>query len=312
MPGIRVTKPFKLGLLHRTYQYRGEKRLAVGMLGMFSLTEPGRVLPENELWRKAMSAIGQGGMLDGAMPKSRAEFLLDGNFHAPGGKAVPAGYVRVRLGKLDKRINVYGERHWKRAAGVNVGVSDPEHMETMPLDFAHAFGGKEHRPNPLGKGMDASEADGETRTLLPNLELPAALIGSPADRPPPACYGMIDLMWSQRYAKVGTYDQKWLKERAPGLADDLEWSYFNVAAEDQWTDAYWRGDEEFELHNLHPTLPLIQGRLPGLLARAFIVHGHGEGGRFEELPARLDTVHFMPEQEVAVCIWRADTRIDHR
>ena len=222
---------------------------------------------------------------------------------------MPAGYVRVRLGKLDKRINVYGERHWKRAAGVNVGVSDPEHMETMPLDFAHAFGGKEHRPNPLGKGMDASEADGETRTLLPNLELPAALIGSPADRPPPACYGMIDLMWSQRYAKVGTYDQKWLKERAPGLADDLEWSYFNVAAEDQWTDAYWRGDEEFELHNLHPTLPLIQGRLPGLLARAFIVHGHGEGGRFEELPARLDTVHFMPEQEVAVCIWRADTLI---
>lgn len=310
MPGIRVTKPFKLGLLHRSYQYRGEKRLAVGMLGMFSLTEPGRVLPENELWRKAMAALGQNGMLDAAMPKSRAEFLVSGSFHAPGGAPVPAGYVRVRLGKLEKRINVYGKRYWKRAAGLSLGVSDPEPMESMPLDFAHAFGGKEHKPNPLGLGIDPLESDGETRVLLPNLELPGALIGSPADRPPPACYGMLDPMWPQRYAKVGTYDQKWLKERAPGLADDLDWSYFNVAAEDQWTENYWRGDEGFELSNLHPELPRIQGRLPGLVARAFIVDGHGETGRFKELPARLDTVHFFPGEGAAICIWRADASIN--
>lgn len=309
MPGIRITKPFKLGLLHRAYQYRGEQKLAVGALGMFSLTEPGRVLPENELWRKAMAALGANAMLDAAMPKSRAEFLVNGSFHAPGSKAVPAGYVRVRLGKLDKRINVYGDRYWKRAAGVSVGVSDPEPMEAMPLDFAHAFGGKEHKPNPLGKGIDAEGAEGETRVPLPNLELPGALIGSPADRPAPAAYGMLDIMWPQRYAKVGTYDQRWLKERAPGLADDLDWSYFNATAEDQWLEGFWRGDEEFELSNLHPTLPLIQGRLPSLTTRAFVVHGHGEGGRFEELPMRLDTVHFMPGEGVAVCIWRSDTRI---
>lgn len=309
MPGTRVTKPFKLGLLHRSYQYRGERKLAVGVLAMISLTEPGRVFPENELWRKAMATLGQGSMLDAAMPKARGEFLANGSFHAPDGKPAPAGYVRVKLGKLDKRINVYGDRHWKRAAGVSVGVSDPEPMGSMPLDFAHAFGGKEHKPNPLGMGMDAVEADGETRVPLPNLESPGKLIGSPSDRPAPACYGMLDPMWPQRYAKVGTYDQKWLKERAPGLADDLEWGYFNVAAEDQWTEGFWRGDEEFELHNLHPTLPLIQGRLPGLMARAFVLHGHGEGGRFEELPTRLDTVHFLPGEAAAVCIWRGDTHI---
>ncbi|HEV2332645.1 MAG TPA: DUF2169 domain-containing protein [Gammaproteobacteria bacterium] len=309
MPGIRITKPFKLGLLHRAYQYRGEQKLAVSALGMFSLTEPGRILPENELWRKAMGALGAGGMLDAAMPKSCGEFLVNGSFHAPGGKPVPAGFVRVKLGTLDKRINVYGDRHWKRAAGVSLGVSDPAPMGSMPLDFAHAFGGKEHKPNPLGMGMDALEAEGETRVPLPNLELPGALIGSPSDRPPPACYGMLDPMWPQRYAKVGTYDQQWLKERAPGLADDLEWGYFNVAAEDQWAKGFWRGDEEFELANLHPALPSITGRLPGLLARAFIMQGHGEEGRFMELPMRVDTVHFLPDEETAVCIWRADTRI---
>ncbi|HEX4300707.1 MAG TPA: DUF2169 domain-containing protein [Gammaproteobacteria bacterium] len=309
MPGIRITKPFKLSLLHRTYQYRGENKLAVSVLGMFSLTEPGKVLPENELWRKTVGALGRDGMLDAAMPKSRAEFLVNGSFHAPGGTPVPAGYARVKLGKLDKRINVYGDRHWKRAAGVSVGVSDPLPMQDMPLDFAHALGGKEHKPNPVGKGIDALEVDGESRILLPNLELPGALIGSPSDRPAPASYGMLDPMWPQRYAKVGTYDQKWMKERAPGLADDLKWEYFNVAAEDQWSDDYWRGDEEFELHNLHPARPLIQGRLPGLAARAFVVHGHGKDGRLEELATRLDTVHFFPGEEGGICIWRGDTRI---
>lgn len=309
MPGIRITKPFKLSLLHRTYQYRGEQKLAVGVLGMFSLTEPGRVLPENEMWRKTVGALGRDGMLDAAMPKSRAEFLVSGSFHAPDRRPAPAGYVRVKLGKLDKRINVYGDRHWKRAAGVSLGVSEPAPMESMPLDFAHAFGGKEHKPNPLGRGIDAVEAEGETRVLLPNLELPGALIGSPSDRPPAACYGALDPMWPQRYAKVGTYDQRWLKERAPGLADDLEWSYFNVAAEDQWIEGYWRGDEEFELHNLHPTRALIQGRLPGLVARVFVVHGHGQDERLEELSTRLDTVHFFPGEEGGICIWRGDTRI---
>ncbi len=309
MPGIRVTKPFKLGLLHRAYQYRGEKKLAVSMLAMLSLTEAGRILSEPDMWRRATTALGRDGMLDAAMPKSRGEFLLNGSFHAPGGKAAPAGYVRVKLGKLDKRINVYGDRHWKRAAGVSLGVSDPAPMDAMPLDYAHAFGGKEHKPNPVGKGIEAEGPEGEERVTLPNLELPGALIGSPSDRPPPACYGPLDPMWPQRYAKVGTYDQKWLKERAPGYADDLQWSYFNVTAEDQWLEGYWRGDEEFELHNLHPTQALIQGKLPALMPRAFVVHGHGEGGRFEELPTRLDTVHFFPGQDGAVCIWRADTAI---
>jgi hypothetical protein len=186
VPGIRITKPFKLGLLHRAYQYRGEKRLAVSMLCMSSLTEPDRVLPENDLWRKAITALGPAGMLDAAMPKSRGEFLLSGSFHAPGGKPVPAGYVSVKLGRLEKRINVYGDRHWKRAAGVSLGVSDPEPMESMALDFAHAFGGKEHKENPLGMGIESVERDGEARVLLPNLELPGRLIGSPSDRPPPA------------------------------------------------------------------------------------------------------------------------------
>jgi uncharacterized protein YjbI with pentapeptide repeats len=309
VPGIRITKSLKLSLLQRPYQYRGEQKLAVSMLAMFSLTEPGRVFPENELWSKSMGMLGRDGMLDAAMPKSRGEFLLSGDFHTPGGTPVPAGFVRVKLGKLDKRINVYGDRHWKRAAGVSLGVSDPEPMTAMPLDFTRAFGGKEHKPNPVGRGIDAVQADGESRVLLPNLELPGALIGSPSDRPAAASFGMLDPMWPQRYAKVGTYDQKWLKERAPGLADDLKWEYFNVAAEDQWLDGYWRGDEEFELSNLHPSLPLIQGRLPGLVARAFIVRGHGGDGVAEELPARLDTVHFLPGEAAAICIWRADTRI---
>ena len=117
---MRVTKPIKLSLLHRTYQYRGENHFAASMFTMFSLTEPERVYPENELWQILASVLGRDGMLDAAMPKARAEYVVLGSFHAPGGKKVPAGEASVRIGGLKKRLNIYGDRYWKKLAGVAV------------------------------------------------------------------------------------------------------------------------------------------------------------------------------------------------
>jgi uncharacterized protein YjbI with pentapeptide repeats len=307
---MRVTKPLKQSLLHRTYQYRGENHFVASVFTMFSLSEPQRVLPENELWQTIAGALGRDSMLDAAMPKSRAEYIVMGSFHAPGGKPVPAGHVSVRLGKLEKRLNVFGDRYWKKAIGIGLGVSDPEPMTEMPLTFSNAFGGKEHKENPLGKGAAAIETADGMRQPLPNVESPDRLIGSPDDKPPPASFGMLDLMWPQRFKKVGTYDQKWQKERAPGLADDIDWSYFNVTAPDQWLDGFFKGDESFALHNLHPERPLIEGRLPGLVSRAFIRPKTADGqGELRELRMQLDTVYFFPAQDVGLILWRGDDLI---
>lgn len=307
---MRVTKPIKQSILHRTYQYRGANHFAVSAFTMFSLSEPGRILPENELWQIVATALGRDAMLDAAMPKLRGEFVVYGNFHAPGGKPVPAGYVSVALGGLEKRLEVFGDRYWKKLAGVGLGVTEPEPISEMPLTFAQAFGGRDYKDNPLGKGMDAVETEAGKRQPLPNLELPNRLIGSPDDKPPPASLGMIDLTWPQRFRKVGTYDQHWLKERAPGLADDIDWTYFNTTAPDQWLDGFFKGDEPFVLRNLHPQRHLIEGRLPGLISRTFILRKNESGlDEFLELPMKLDTVYFLPDQDAGIVLWRGDVLI---
>ncbi|MGH8369622.1 MAG: DUF2169 family type VI secretion system accessory protein, partial [Gammaproteobacteria bacterium] len=304
---MRVTKPMKQSLLHRTYQYRGENHFTASIFTMFSLSDPGRVLPENELWQTVARALGRDAMLDGAMPKSRAEYIVMGSFYAPGGKPVAAGEVSAKLGKLEKRLNVFGDRYWKKAIGIGLGVTDPEPMTELPLTFANAFGGKDHKENPLGKGAAAIETAEGMRQPLPNIELPERLIGSPDDKPTPASFGMLDLMWPQRFKKVGTYDQKWQKERAPGLADDIDWSYFNVTSPDQWLDGFFKGDEPFTLRNMHPERPLIEGHLPGLISRVFISRKTDDGSElFTELEMKLDTVYFLPAQDVGLILWRGD------
>ncbi|HET7395878.1 MAG TPA: DUF2169 domain-containing protein [Gammaproteobacteria bacterium] len=304
---MRVTKPIKQSILHRTYQYRGENHFAASIFTMFSLSEPGRILPENELWQTVAQALGRDGMLDAAMPKSRAEYIVMGSFHAPGGKPVPAGEVSVKLGKLEKRLNVFGDRYWKKAVGIGLGVTDPEPMSELPLTFSNAFGGKDYKENPLGKGATAVETDDGKRQPLPNIELPERLIGSPDDKPPPASFGMIDLTWPQRFRKVGTYDQKWQKERAPGLADDIDWTHFNTTAPDQWLDGFFKGDESFVLQNLHPEKSRIEGYLPGLISRVFISRKSPDGSElFRELVMKLDTVYFLPTQDVGLILWRGD------
>lgn len=304
---MRVTKPIKQSLLHRTYQYRGENHFAASIFTMFSLSEPERVLPENELWQIVAQVLGRDGMLDAAMPKSRAEYIVMGSFHAPGGKPVPAGHVEVNIGGLSKRLDIFGNRYWKKLAGVGLGVTDPEPMAEMPLTFSNAFGGEAYKENPLGKGAVAIETDDGRRQPLPNIELPGRLIGSPDDKPPVASFGMIDLTWPQRFKKVGTYDQKWQKERAPGLADDIDWTHFNATAPDQWLDGFFKGDEPFALHNLHPEKPRIEGRLPGLISRVFITQKSADGSELlRELAMKLDTVYFLPTQDVGLILWRGD------
>ncbi|HET7921883.1 MAG TPA: DUF2169 domain-containing protein [Gammaproteobacteria bacterium] len=304
---MRVVKPFKQSLLHRTYQYRGENHFCASVFTMFSLSESGKVLPENELWQIVAGALGRDAMLDAAMPKARGEYIVLGSFHAPGGKPVPAGQVEVTLGGLRKRLAVFGNRYWKKAVGVGVGVTDPEPVTDIPLTFAQAFGGPDYKENPLGKGAVAVETETGKRQPLPNLEIPDHLIGSPDDKPPVASFGMIDLTWPQRFRKVGTYDQKWQKERAPGLADDIDWTHFNATAPDQWLEGHFKGDESFSLRNLHPDKPLIEGQLPGLLSRVFITQKLPDGTQqFRELPMQLDTVYFIPDQDVGMIVWRGD------
>ncbi len=222
--------------------------------------------------------------------KPRADLLLNGTCHAPGGKPLPLCTVRFQVGKFEKSLSVIGDRVWKRSLLVPV-MSDPLPFTTLPIRYERAFGGAGYPRNPTGKGYRGE--------VLPNLEDPGRLLRSPEDERLPAGFGPIPRSWPQRSSKSGTYKGKWLKERWPWLPDDFDWSYFNAAPEDQQMDGYLRGDEELAFDNLHPRLPFYRSRLPGIRCRLFV-----EEKSFREVALVLDTLWVDPGEEKLILVWR--------
>jgi len=172
----------------------------------------------------------------------------------------------------------------------------------MRLGWERAYGGDGFAPNPMGRGAAGSA---ETGQPLPNVERPGHLIVSPGDRPEPQGLGALDVSWPQRSRFVGTYDERWLRTRYPGFADDTDWRFFQLAPEDQWLEGMWRGDEAVAAENLHPTQPNVTGRLPGVRARAFLSRADGEG--LEDVPLRLSTVWLLPHRELLVLVHHGST-----
>jgi hypothetical protein len=195
--------------------------------------------------------------------KPKADLLLSGHCYAPDGKPVPAAQVKFQVGPHEKNLYVFGDRQWKRSFGFRT-ISDPEPFTKKELKYENSFGGEEYKLNPIGKGYAKQETeDGRKVTLLPNIEDPEDLIGSPRNRPKPAGFGPLGSMWKQRFSKLGTYKDKWMKNRWPWFAEDFDYGYFNSAPADMQVEGYLHGDEELYFKNLHPESPRFVSNLPG-------------------------------------------------
>jgi uncharacterized protein YjbI with pentapeptide repeats len=118
------------------------------------------------------------------------------------------------------------------------------------------------------------------------------------------------MTWSQRYTKCGTYNKKWYRERFPGLADDIDWSFFNTAPEDQQIQGFFTGSETFYLECLHPQKPLIKGQLPALRPRCFITLNKGRDQAFNEINLSLDTVWLFPHALKGILIYHGLTEVN--
>lgn len=289
------------------FQARGAHHLAVTIMGAFALDKSEELLDETDLWAAAGEALSAHEVLDMFMPKQNGEFLAAGKFFSPGGRPVPAGRVRISVGSVNKELHVFGDRNWITKAGIAVGISEPQPITTMEIAYGNAFGGPGFTRNPLGKGMQPSGPDGVLP--LPNIEYPDQHIGAPSDRPKPAGFGPLGSDWQPRAGKLGTYDRTWFETRWPWYPEDMDWTYFNAAPEDQIIDGYFRGDENVVIEYMHPAHMKIEAKLPGLRMRCFIeMHGAGKE-IFNEVNTRLDTVWLFPAQGVGVLIWRATTAV---
>jgi uncharacterized protein YjbI with pentapeptide repeats len=307
---MKVLKPLSQSLLYKIFEEEKKCYLSVAILSFFPFDLTRGLLSEIDLWKFTGSEFGKDAMLDMCMPKPNGEVLVVGKCFAPGSEPVRASEVSLCIGSIDKSLYIFGDRFWRRKGGIVKVISDPLPFTEMDISYENAFGGPDYKKNPLGKGQAPVKTEtGDKHHPLPNIENPRDLIDSPKKKPAPAGFAPIDLTWPQRFDKAGTYDQKWQRERFPGLAEDIDWTFFNAAPEDQHIEGFFKGDEPFEIKGMHPEKPLIQAKLPGVKSRCFINQETKQGELFKEIDTRLDTIWLFPHAEKGILLFRGTVEV---
>ena len=203
--------------------------------------------------------------------KPRADIVLVGHAYAPKGTLKRAVDTSLRVGQVRKTIRVYGDRQWQLLSRLlPASPSEPQPFSNMDLVYERAFGGIDKEgggfceQNLVGCGFfekkSAKDLDGAP---LPNLEDPNNLIRSWKDHPNPVGFGFYGRAWMPRRGFLGTYDDKWRKERSPDPPEDFRFEYYNGAHPDLQVNGFLKGDEEVELVNVTPEEE-IGFRLPGI------------------------------------------------
>jgi len=237
--------------------------------------------------------------LEEGYPRSRAEYLIGATaFTRPDRSR--ACRVRAQVGGLSKELVVWGPRFWDGDR-----PSAPHPFTRLPLDWTQTYGGEDFPVNPLGMGRRDSEINGTRLRLLPRVEYPDQPLTSPTGIGRPGGFGPLDPTWATRAPKRGTYDAKWLERDYPGLARDLDGSFFNLAAEDQQQAAPFRGDEAYAFDLLHPEIDRLEGVLPGLAVRVFATRRAAGGQEFKELGMSLKALWFFPEEERLIEVFQS-------
>ncbi|MFH1490604.1 MAG: DUF2169 domain-containing protein [Pseudomonadota bacterium] len=313
---MKIFKNNEHSLIIKTFGVKDTLHLATTILLYFDLNNPDALLGEQELWKTVPEQLCQGGILDVGMPKPRGEVLATGKCFAPMGKTRTASEVSISVGSLNKKLSVFGERFWKRTLGMPKVITDPKPFAEIPVTWQNAFGGEDFAKNPVGKGFKPIQMpDGSSLIPLPNIEDPNNLIGSPSDRPEPAGFRPLDLMWPQRFKKQGTYDKRWHRERWPHFPEDMNYEFFNTAPEDQFISGFFTGDETIEAVNMHPDFQVIHSHLPPKRIRCFVTKkkdlkaGHDEDTIFEEVRTHIDTVWLFPTILRGVVMYRGTTKV---
>ncbi len=311
---MKIYKERRHALFNRPVQIAGVDYLSIGVMLYFDLTAPDDLHTEQELWKELVALMGTDLVLDQGWPKPHGEVLCAGAAVAPGGRATPAAKVRLRCGPVDKTLHVFGDRVWEQGPDGLPRMSEAKPFTRMPLDWKHAFGGPDFKDNPLGKGIaPVMRPDGRAVTPLPNVE-GEPLLGAPTDRPAPASFGPVDMMWPARAKKNGTYDDAWLKQRWPAMPDDMNYEFFCMAPEDQYLSGHFDGHEVIEVEGMHKDMPVIASRLPHRRVRAFVTRRDKEQPEditkavFEEVGLKPETLWLFPEILRGVILWRGLTR----
>jgi len=245
------------------------------------------------------------------LAKPGTDVLLLGSAYSARGRPASQVGVTLNVGPIRKTIRVFGDRVWGSTL-LGARISEPRAFEKMPLIWERAFGGIDETDgpspqthgedrNPVGTGFrDRNSRRKPDGVPLPNLEDPKQLIALLTDRPTPSGFGPICPHWQPRRSFAGTYDETWLRERAPYLPEDFDSRFFQLAPSDQTVPGYLKGGEPIEIQGASPVAQL-RFNLP--IYRPQVIYRLDNQAHVRS--ANLDTVLIEPDDSRLVMVWRA-------
>ncbi len=295
----------------------GNKIWLVVVKATFDIQPDGscRLAGTNEPVRQMAQAYGEFGQsslryeADLLGVKPTTDILVRGVAMAPESKRVTALDVSLRVGPINKRLRVTGDRVWEKGVLGGIRMSAPEPFERVPLVYERAYGGwdrsasetKQHRlegRNPVGAGF-AVRVENCAELRLPNIEYPDQLISTWKDRPSPAGFNAIDCAWSPRRELAGTYDEHWRRTRFPSWADDFDPHYNNCAPHDQQSPRYLVGGERVDVLNMS-----VHGALSFEIPEVRISFRTRFGSKRVDHEGQLCTVIVEPSVPRVILAWQ--------
>ncbi len=308
---MKSVHPPEVGLHRHCLPVFGNLRMFFSMSLGFNL-EPQKphqcsLCPADEVWGAALQSLGENDVLDLGIAKKEAEWLMAGEACAPEGSLVEGLPIQVRVGTLQREFLVSGP-----CEDVSSGALDiprPRPFSRLPLQWAHTYGGPNHAENPLGCGMPPTEE--EKKSLKPR-PMPNVFAAGEnlAYFSQPACPGPRLLLQSPPVVSgdplfMGTYNAQWLQKCWPGVPEDFDWHYYNMAQKAQRQTTPFTGQEDVYISNMHEKYPVLQGKLPHYTVRFFANYGTEEKNDWREAAVRMDTVWLFPNALRGLVFWRA-------
>jgi hypothetical protein len=293
---MRIIRPQQLVVIKGGYQIGADSRLGISVVAGCYLSRPEHFVNEAEIWEAWKRAPLSLPVLDVAEPKPFAEYLIAG--HAGVGQPVKTLDVSADIGGLKRRWRVEGEGRR--------GAMGAEPFLSVPLDHTSAWGGKDSKENPVGRGCN----DG-LRPLLMTLSAE----GSAQERSPLAAPAPVPHEFSLRKAHIDKVagqiaSKAYLEKAFPGLPADIDRRYYQMAPPAQWLpEAAWPDRVPFELQGVGAQSQAIRGELPAVRGRAFIRRHDSEG--LEEIELQRKTLWFLPDSDMALIIFTGNAPLTH-
>jgi len=229
-------------------------------------------------------------------PKPYADVILIGDAFAPGGKPAQSLVVRLRVGGMEKSLEVCGERGFTKDGALHQGLP----FIKMPLRYENAAGGPATW-NPVGVPQGA-EPDARGLIRLPPIQPVGVQVTSPDAPIAPIGFGPIAASWPIRLSRLGAFaaqlpDGQWSGQPLP---KQLDHGFFSCAPADQ--QVFLLSDNlRIVLENLHPDHPQLVTELQSVCPAVSLERG---GKRPQEVGLKADTLLIDTRRGICTMVWR--------